>query len=151
MLKEAIKNDLNKAIKEQNSLFSGTLRMLLAAISNKEKEKKYKEGLEELAEEEVLNIVVSEAKKRKEAIESFKNAQRLELAEKEESELKVLEKYLPEQLSEEELKNLVQEAINEVSCSDIKDMGKVMAVLMPKIKGKADGSQVSQIVKELLQ
>jgi len=151
MLKEAIKNDLNKAIKEQNSLFSGTLRMLLAAISNKEKEKKYKEGSEELAEEEVLNIVVSEAKKRKEAIESFKNAQRLELAEKEESELKVLEKYLPEQLSEEELKNLVQEAINEVSCSDIKDMGKVMAVLMPKIKGKADGSQVSQIVKELLQ
>jgi uncharacterized protein len=151
MLKEAIKNDLNKAIKEQNSLFSGTLRMLLAAISNKEKEKKYKEGSEELAEEEVLNIVVSEAKKRKEAIESFKNAQRLELAEKEESELKVLEKYLPEQLSEEELKNLVQEAINEVSCSGVKDMGKVMAVLMPKIKGKADGSQVSQIVKELLQ
>jgi len=150
MLKEKIKNDLNKAIKEKNSLASDTLRMLLSAISNKEKENKYKENREELTEEEVLEVTSSEAKKRKEAILGFEKGGRTESAEKEKAELVILEEYLPEQLSEEEIRKVVEETIRETSASTMKDIGKVMANLMPKLKGLADGSLVSQIVKEML-
>ena len=151
MSKEEIREDLNKAIKEKNSLVSDTLRMLLSEISNKEKEKKYKENKENLTEEEILEVIISEAKKRKEAISGFEKGGRTEQAEKEKSELIILGKYLPEQISEEEVKKIIEEAIKETSASNMKDMGKVMASLMPKLKGSADGALVSRIVKELLQ
>ena len=151
MSKEEIREDLNKAIKEKNSLVSDTLRMLLSEISNKEKEKKYKENKENLTEEEILEVIISEAKKRKEAIFGFEKGGRTEQAEKEKSELIILGKYLPEQISEEEVKKMIEETIKETSASNMKDMGKVMASLMPKLKGSADGALVSRIVKELLQ
>jgi len=162
-LKEKIITDLKNALKEKKELEVSVLRMLLAAILNKEKEKRAKlakeeEGLKEeelakksqLTDEEVLEVVSSEAKKRKEAIEGFKQGEREDLVKKEEAELEILKKYLPEQLSEEEIKKLAQEAIEKVGATSLKDIGKVMAELMPKVQGKAEGGLVSKIVKELL-
>jgi hypothetical protein len=163
MLKEKIQQDLNKAIKERKEIEVSTLRLLLAAIFNKEKEKRYKlskqkpdltekdlEKESQLVDEEVIEVISFEIKKRKESIELFKKGQRQDLVEKEAKEKDILEKYLPEQLSEEEIKKLVKEVIDKTEAKEIKDMGKVMAELMPKVKGKADGSLVSKIVKELL-
>lgn len=150
MLKEKIRQDSVESLKAGKQLVTGTLRMLLAAILVKEKDKQYKTGKPELADEEVLDTITSEIKKRKDAIALYIQGKRPELAEKEEKEIEVLKKYLPEQLSEEEIKKLVQESIAKTGAKEIKDMGKVMADLNPKTKGRADGGDVSKIVKELL-
>ena len=163
VLKGNIREDLKEAVKNREELKSSVLRLLLAAIFNKEKEKRYKlskekpelsgEELEEesqLNDEEVIDVISSEARKRKESIVEFEKGGRKDLVEKEKKELEILEKYLPEQLSEEEIKKLVKEAIEKTGAKEMKDMGKVMAELMPKVKGKADGSLVSRIVKDLL-
>ena len=129
------------------------MRLLLAAILNKEKEKRYRLKEEKdalLNDEETLEVILSEAKKRKESIELYGKGGREELVEKEKKELGILQKYLPEQISEDELSSLVQAAIAKVGAKEMKDMGKIMAVLMPQIKGRADGNLVSKIVKELL-
>lgn len=151
MLKDKIREDLNSAIKQGDELNRSVLRLVVAAISNKEKEKKYKTGQEQLAEEEVLEVVISEAKKRRESITEFEKAGRSDLTEKERKELDVLQKYLPEQLTEEEVRKFAQEAVESAKAQSQKDMGKVMAVLMPKLKGRADGSLAGKIVKELLE
>jgi len=154
MLKDKIKSDLNEALKKGDEIKCSTLRMLLAAILNREKEKKYKEKLEEdteLTDEEMIDVISSEAKKRKESIIEYEKGERQSLAEKEKEELEILEKYLPEQLSEEEVEKLAKETVEEVGAQNIKDMGKVMAELMPKLKGRAEGGLVSKIVKELLE
>ncbi len=153
MLKDKIKSDLNKALKKGDEIKRSTLRMLLAAVLNKEKEKKYKEEIEEeveLTDEEIIDVISSEAKKRKESIIEYEKGERQSLAEKEKAELEILQKYLPEQLAEEEIRKIVEETVEEVGAEEIKDMGKVMAELMPKLKGRADGGLVSKIVKELL-
>ena len=150
MLKQTIQKDLFQAVKEGDEIIRSTLRMLLAAILNREKEKKYKTSEEELTNEEIIEIVFSEIKKRKEAIVEFEKGKRIDLAEKEKKEMEVLQKYLPEQLSEQELKKIVKEAIEKVGAKEIKDIGKVMVEIMPKVKGRADGGTVSKIVKELL-
>ena len=163
-LKEQIQRDLNSAIKEKKKIEASTLRMLNAAIINKEKEKRYKLSKEEpelkeeelaekseLTDEEVIEVISSEVKKRKETILEFEKGERQDLAEKEKKEIEVLKKYLPEQLSEEELKGLAEEAIKKTGAKEMKDIGKVMGELIPQIKGKAEGSTVSKIVKELLQ
>jgi len=153
MLKDKVKSDLNKALKKGDEIKRSTLRMLLASVLSKEKEKKYKEKIEEeveLTDEEIIDVIFSEAKKRKESIIEYEKWERQSLAEKEKKELEILQKYLPEQLPEQEIKGLAQEAINEVGAKDIKGMGKVMAELMPKLKSRADGGLVSKIVKELL-
>ena len=103
-----------------------------------------------LVDEEIINIISTEIKKRKEAAELYEKGDRKELANKEKKELVILQKYLPEQISEEEIKKLAKEAIAKTGATSQKDMGKVMGALSPQIKGKADGSLVSQIVKELL-
>lgn len=177
-LKEKIKNDLNNALKERKEIELATLRMLNAAIVNKEKEKRNKISKEEkelteeklikksqLIDEEIIEVISSEVKKRKEAIIEFKKGGRKDLADKEKKEMEVLVEYLPEQMPEEEVKKLVKEAIDKINAKEIKDirtspsartlnasriLGKVMAELMPKIKGKADASLVSKIVKESL-
>lgn len=172
MLKEQIQEDLNSALKEKKRLEVLVLRLLSAAIFNKEKEKRYKiskekpeareEELEKesrLTDEEVVEVISSEIKKRKEAILEFEKGDRQDLVEKEKKELKILEKYLPEQLSEEEIKKLAKEAIAAYKVSlapeewervGPKDIGKVMAKLMPKIKGRAEGNLVLKIVKDFL-
>jgi uncharacterized protein YqeY len=162
-LKEKIQNDLREAVKKKEELEALVLRSLLAAIFNKEKEKRYRiskekpefatEELEkesQLIDEEVIEVISSEVKKRKEAILEFEKGKREDLVKKEKAELEILEKYLPEQLSEEEIKKFAKEAIEKTGAKEIKDMGKVMAELMPKVKGKADGALVSKTVKELL-
>lgn len=152
-LKEKIQEDLNSAIKSKREIETSTLRMLSAAILNKEKEKRYKSGKSEdipLTDEEITEVVFNEVKKRKEAIELYEKGDRQELADKEKKEAEILQKYLPEQLTEEEVKKLVKEAIAKVGAKEQKDMGKVMAELMPQVKGKADGGLVSKVVKELL-
>lgn len=163
MLKEKIKNDLIQALKEKKEIEISTLRLLSAAIFNKEKEKRYKisqekpeasgEELEresQLTDEEVIEVISSEVKKRREAILQFEKGKREDLLEKEKKEIEILERYLPEQLSEEEIKKLAKEIIKKVGAKEPKDIGKVMGELMPKVKGKAEGSLVSKIVKELL-
>lgn len=152
-LRDKIQQDLNRSIKKREELTSSVLRMILAAILNKEKEKRYKLKEEKdvyLTDEEIIEVIVSEAKKRKEAISEYKKGGRQDLSDKEEREAGILQKYLPEQLSEEDVRKLVEEALDETGAKEIKDMGKVMAVLMPRVKGRSDGNTVSGIVKEAL-
>ena len=211
-LKQKIQQDLTTALKEKKELELSVLRMLNAAIINKEKEKRYKissqrdksltelpkeakvkkrvklsspfhpslcsgkvktelgeedksssspfanariteEELEKesgLLEDEVLEIISSEIKKRKEAALLFEKGKRMDLSEKERAEAKILEKYLPEQLSEEEIKKLAREIIEKMGIKEMKDVGKVMAELMPRVKGRTEGGLVSKIIRELL-
>ena len=162
-LKGKIQNELQEAVKNREELKSSVLRLLLSAIFNKEKEKRYKlskqkpefkekdlEKESQLVNEEVIEVISSEIKKRKESILEFGKGEREDLVEKETKEKEILEKYLPEQLSEEEIKKLAKETIEKIGAKEIKDMGKVMAELMPKVKGRADGGLVSKIAKELL-
>ena len=105
---------------------------------------------EELTDDKVLEVLTTAAKKRRESIEQFRNGGREELAQKEQSELDIIAEYLPQQLSEDELRPLVSEAIAESGAESPKDMGKVMKVLMPKVKGRADGKLVNKLVSEIL-
>lgn len=160
-LKEQIQNELKEAMKAKNEVVLSVLRMLNSAIKNRELEKRAKlakegteEKLEELSQlndEEIVSVISSEAKKRKDAIEEFKKAGRRDLVEKEEKELEVLIKYMPEQMGEEEVRKIVNKAIEETGAASVKEMGKVMGVIMPQVKGKADGSLVQKIVKEELE
>ncbi|MBD3208120.1 MAG: GatB/YqeY domain-containing protein [Candidatus Nealsonbacteria bacterium] len=163
MLREEIEENFKKALKEGNKEELSALRMLKTEIVNRQKEKRYKlskenpelppQELEEkssLDDEEIKEAVFSLVKKSKQAIEDFEKGERKDLAEKERKEVEVLEKYLPEQLSEEEIKKEAQEAIKDTGAEGMRDMGKVMSELMPKLKGKAEGSKVSRIVKNLL-
>ena len=152
-LKEKIKQDLNFFLKEKKTLEVSVLRQILATILNKEKEKKYKLKQEDnaiLTQEELIEVVSFEAKKRRESIECFEKGERKDLADKEKKELGILEKYLPEQLSTEKVKKIVEEAIEKTGAKEIREMGKVMQEIMPKLKGRADNSLVSKMVKELL-
>ena len=162
-LKEKIKEDLKNSLKKKEDLAVSVLRMLLAATNNKEAEKrtkiwkqkpdsdqKYLEKESQLTEEEFTEVISSEVKKRRESVSEFERGKREDLANKERSEIKILQKYLPEQLSEEELGKIIKEAILKVNAKEVKDMGKVMTELMPKVKGRADGGLVSNIVKEIL-
>ncbi len=163
MLKQKIQNDVKEALKAGNEVCLSTLRMLLASILSKEKEKRYKiskseTGLaeeelrkkSELKDEEIVEVIFSEIKKRKDAAAMFKQGNRPGLAEKEEKEIGILQKYLPEQISEEELKKIAKSAIEKTGAKGIKEMGKVMAEMMLKVKGKADAGLVSKIVKDFL-
>lgn len=153
MLKQKIQSDTTEALKSKDQFLVGTLRLVLASIGTKEKDKKFKEKLEgdaQLTDEEIVGVISSEIKKRKDAIALYIQGNRPELAEKEQKEIEVIKKYLPEQLSEEAVRALVQESIAKTGAKEMKDMGKVMADLSPKIKGKADSGEVSKIIKELL-
>ena len=163
MLKQQIQQDVNNALKSKDQFSSEVLRMALAAIISKEKEKRYKLSKEDddikeedlmqasaLSDDEIISVISSEIKKRKDAIGLYEKGNRQELADKEKKEIEILQKYLPEQLSEVELKKIIEESVEKVGAREIKDMGKVMADLAPKIKGKADGGEISKMVKELL-
>lgn len=146
-LQERIQKDVGAAMKAQNDLVLQTLRLLAAAIHNREIEKRGKSGSAELTEEEVLDVVKREAKKRKEAIELYNKGGRRELAEKESSELAVLGKYLPEEMSEEEIRRIAKEV---VAAGGFKkeEFGKMMGAVMKQTKGRADAGAVSRILKE---
>ncbi len=163
MLKEKIQADTKEAMKAKNQEVTELLRLLLSAIAQKEKDKRYAaakaepEASEEslvtaaaVSDEEVITVLSSEVKKRRDAIALYEQGGRPELAEKEQKEITVIQQYLPEQINPEELKKLIQEAIAKTGAKEMKDMGKIMQELMPQVKGKAEGSEISKIIKELL-
>jgi uncharacterized protein len=145
MLREKIATDMRDAMKAREQARVATLRMLMAAVKNAEVEK-----LHELSDDEVLEVVAREAKRRRESIDAFEKGGRSDLVEKETAELNVLEAYLPAKLSDEQLVELVDEAVAETGATTPKQMGEVMKALMPKIRGRADGAQVSALVKSKL-
>lgn len=162
-MKRQIQEDLTNALRARDEVQTGALRMLLSSLLNKEKEKRYRiwkenpelaeHELEEkarLSDEEVQEVVSTEVKKRREAAEGFEKGGREEMAQREKKEMEILQRYLPEQLSEEELRRLAREAVEKAGASTPQDMGRVMAELMPKVRGRADGSLAGKIVRELL-
>jgi uncharacterized protein YqeY len=146
-LKEKLQSDLTDAIRSQDGVKSGTIRMLLAAITNEEVAGK---SAKVLTDAEVITVLSREAKKRREAVEAYTNAKRDDLANKEKDEAAVIALYLPEQLSEADIKKLIADAIVETNAAGPAGMGLVMKVLQPKIAGKADGGVVSSLVKAAL-
>jgi len=146
---EKIQENLVEAQKAKDELKVSTLRLLLGAIKNFAIAKE--SASYNLTDEEIVGVIQKEIKQRKESIESYKAGNRQELADKESKELEILQAYLPEQMSEEEIRKLVELAIAETGASSIAEMGKVMGVLSPKLKGKADMGVVSGIVKEKLE
>ena len=146
-LKEKLQSDLTDAIRSQDGVKSGTIRMLLAAITNEEVAGK---SAKVLTEAEVITVLSREAKKRREAVEAYTNAKRDDLANKEKEEAAVIALYLPEQLSEADIKKLIADVIAETNAAGPAGMGLVMKVLQPKIAGKADGGVVSSLVKAAL-
>jgi uncharacterized protein len=148
MLKQKLKEELKQSMLARTELKTSVLRMLLSAINYYEIQKGG--AGYEATDEDVLTVIQKEAKQRRDSIEEYKKAQRPELADKEIKELEMLQTYLPQQMSEEEIKVLVEDAVKQTGAKSITDMGKVMGVLMPKVKGKADGGLVSKIVHENL-
>lgn len=146
-LKERLQTDLTAAMKSRDELRSATIRMALTAITNEEVSGKQARVL---SDDEVLTVLTREAKKRREAAEAFDGAGRAELAARERAEGEVLSDYLPAQLSDEELVELVQTAIAETGADNPKAMGQVMKVLQPQVTGRADGGRVAAEVRRQL-
>ena len=146
-LKEKLQADLTEAIRGRDEVKSGTIRMLLSAITNEEVAGK---AAKVLTDAEIITVLSRETKKRREAVEAFTAAKRDDLANKEKAEAAVIAQYLPEQLSEAEIKKMIAEAITETNAAGPAGMGLVMKVLQPKIAGKADGGVVSALVKAAL-
>ncbi len=140
-----VQNDLKEAQLARDEIKVGTIRLLLSELNYA----RIAKG-EDLTEQDFITVVQKELKKRKEAAEAFKSGGREESAKKEEAEAKVLELYLPSQLSDEELTKIVEEAIKEVGVTSTSDMGRVIGTVMGKVRGQADGGRVSQIVKSKL-
>ena len=140
-----IESQLTDAMRERDDARRDALRLILASLRGAEKELQ-----RELSEDEELQVLQRERKKRIEAAEAFRNGDRAEQADKEEAELDVLEEFMPEPLSEEEIEEIVDDVIAEVGATSMRDIGRVMADVMPQIAGRADGSSVSQLVREKL-
>lgn len=142
---DQIEQDFLAAMKEQNEIKVSTLRMLKSALKNAEIQKKAA-----LEDQDVLSVTQAQIKSRNDSIDLYKKGGRLELAQKEEKEIEILKKYLPPQLSEPEIREIISKIITETEAKSIQDMGKVMARTSQELKGKADMSLVSRIVKEEL-
>jgi uncharacterized protein YqeY len=146
-LKETLHDDLTAAIRSSDKLVSGTIRMVLTAITNEEVAGK---EARVLSDDEIVTVLSREAKKRREAAEEFAKAGRAEKAAEETAEGQVIARYLPAQLSEDEIKKIIAEAVAKTGAAGPADMGKVMGAIKPLIAGKADGSLVSSLVKSTL-
>ena len=146
-LKETLKSDLTEAIRSSDKVVSGTIRMVLTAITNEEVSGK---EARVLSDEEIITVLSREAKKRREAAEEFAKAGRTDRAAEEKAEGEVIAKYLPAQLSEDDIKKLIADAVASTGAAGPADMGKVMGAIKPKIAGKADGALVSSLVKTAL-
>lgn len=142
---EQIQKDLKKSMKARDGNRISVLRLLLSSIKNREIEKK-----DALDDEEVLAEITSSAKRRRESIEAFTEGGRTDLVKKEEAELAILQEYLPAQLSSDEIRGVVLEVVEAVGAMTASDLGKVMKELMPRLRGKADGKRVNEIVLEVL-
>ncbi|THE15416.1 GatB/YqeY domain-containing protein [Bacillus timonensis] len=145
-LLERLNNDMKTAMKNKEKDRLSVIRMVKAALQNEG----IKLGTSELTEEAELTVLTRELKQRKDSLREFSNAGREDLVNKIQTEIEILEVYLPEQLSEEDLVEIVKETVHEVNASSKADMGKVMAAIMPKVKGKADGGLVNKLVQQQL-
>ena len=142
---EEIEGELRDAMRARDAERRDALRLILNSLKNSEKELQ-----RPLTEEEELQVLQRERKRRVEAAEAFRAGGREEQAEAEENELEILEEFMPEPLSEDEIEEIVDDVIAEVGATSMADLGRVMADVMPQVAGRADGSQVSQIVREKL-
>lgn len=146
-MEDQLREDLKQAQLNRDEVKVATLRLLLSELAYAKVAKK----AEVLSDEDVISVIQKAIKQRKESIESYKNGARDDLASKEQAELDILQTYLPEQLSDQELTKIVDEAINNTGASQMSDMGKVIGLVMGKVAGKAEGARVSVLVKEKLQ
>ena len=144
-IRERISDEMIKAAKDKDKAKLSVLRMIKSALHNKEIDLK-----DEFGEKEILQVLSSMIKQRKDSVEQFRNGGRLELAEKEGKEIEVIQGFMPEQMPEEEIKVEIENAIEEAGAGSIRDMGKVMKLLMPRLTGKADGKAVGEAVKARL-
>ncbi len=144
-LKDKLLADMKEALRSKDSLRLNTIRSVISAIKNQEINLR-----KELEEEEILSLVTREVKKRKEASALFKQGERADLMEKENQELEILQSYLPEQISEEDLRKRIKEVISETGVESMKDFGKIMKILVPEFKGKADNSVIKDMAGEIL-
>lgn len=147
--KEKISTDLKTAMKAGDTLRRDTLRLIDSAIKNTEIEKQKRET--GLSDEEVLEVISKAVKQRLDSIRQFEEGGRTDLAEKEKVELEILLPYLPEQLSEDEMKKIIAEVVVSTGATTVADLGKVMGQAMAKMKGKADGNAVRELAKEMLE
>jgi len=145
-LKKRLEADLRQALKDKDEMRKNTIRLALAAIQNAEIAKR-----DDLDDGEVLSVLSKEAKIRRESVEQFAEGGRKDLVDEQEIELEILKQYLPTQLSEEEIEARAREVAAEVGATSLSQMGDVMRVLMPQLKGRADGQLVSTVVKAILQ
>ncbi len=161
MIKDKIKEDLKRAMQEKDKLKLSVLRMVSSAVFNKEKDNRAKlsktseeesklDELSKLTDEEVIEVISSEVKKRKDSIEQYEKGGRPDLAGNEKKELKILMDYMPEQISEDEIRKIVKEKMEELGISSLQETGKLMGAIMPQFKGKTDGNMVNKIVQEEL-
>lgn len=144
-LQSSLAAQLQTALKNRDSVRVSTLRLAISAIRYKEVEKK-----RDLSDAEVLEVIRSEAKRRKESLDQYTQANRPDLAEKEKAELEILSSYLPQPMGDAELEQLVRAAIASTGATSAKDTGRVMGAVMAQIKGRADGKQAQQLVQKLL-
>lgn len=144
-LKAEIQDAMKAAMRRGDRVTLSTLRLLLSALHNEEIK-----GRRELTQEETLKTIASLYKQGQESIEYFRKGGRSDLVEKEEAELEILQRYLPEALSEDEVRALIRSAVEEVGAAGVKDLGKVMKQVMPQVTGRVDGKRVSEIAKEIL-
>ncbi|MDZ7804852.1 GatB/YqeY domain-containing protein [Thiohalophilus sp.] len=144
-LKQRINDDVKTAMRNKDRERLGTLRLITAAIKQKEVDERI-----ELNDDQVLSVLEKMIKQHKDSIEQYENAGRSELADKEKAELVVIQEYMPAQLSEAEITALIDDAITETGASEMKEMGKVMGLLKPKLAGRADMGQVSALIKAKL-
>ena len=151
-MRERIQNDIKDAMRGKDELRLSVLRMLSAAFHNRELEKRAKTGkAEELSEEEMVSVIRSEVKKRRDAIGEFEKGGRKDLADKEAAELKVLEAYLPQELSDQEIEKIVREVAAQAGEVTEKDFGRIMGEAVKRIKGQAGGDRISVVVRRFLQ
>ena len=144
-LKERLNADMKEALKAHDAARLSTIRMVISAVRNKEIDSR-----KDMDDEGVLSVLATSAKQRRESIEQYEKAGRQDLVDKEKAELEVIISYMPQQMSREEIETLVKDAVAESGAKGPNDMGKVMKVLMPKVKGRADGKLVNEVVKETL-
>ena len=144
-LNEKLSEDQKAAMKSGDTLKTGVLRLLRTRIKERAVEKR-----DDLSDGEIYKVIMSEAKKRQEAVDLFEKGGRGDLAERDKKEIEILKSYLPPMLSDEELKTLILEAIKEAEAKTPQDLGRVMKVLMPKVTGRTEGSKVNKLVKDLL-
>lgn len=145
-LLDRFSEDLKESLKSRNSIKTSVIRLLKSSIKYREIEKKAP-----LSDDEIIEVIMSGIKQRRESVEQFSKGGRTDLVQKESNEIEIMQAYLPQPLTEEELVDEVKSVIKEVGATSAKDMGKVMKALMPRVKGRAEGTKVSSIVKELME